>query len=128
MAHISEDLKRFKSLTTGSTIVMGRKTFESLPKGALPNRNNIVLTRDTNFKETHVIVAPSVKDILEANALSEIYVISGAEVYKQFIDIVDELYITHILFTFSNIDTYFPIIDDTKWMIEEESPIQLDGY
>lgn len=125
---ISEDLKRFKSLTTNSTIVMGRKTFQSLPKGVLPNRNNIVLTRDKNFKEPNVIVAHSIKDILEADALTEIYVIGGAEIYNQFIDIADELFMTNILFSFGNVDAYFPQIKPDKWIIKEESPIALSEY
>jgi len=127
LAHISEDLKRFKSLTTGSFVVMGRKTFQSLPKGALLNRTNIVLSRDENFKEPNVIAAPSIKDILESD-LPEIYVIGGAEIYNQFIDIADELYITKILFSFINVDSYFPEISPKKWLIEEESPIVLSEY
>jgi len=127
LTYLSSDLKRFKMLTTGSCIVMGRKTFESLPNGALPNRTNIVLTRDKNFKHENVLVAHSIHDILESS-ITECFVIGGGEIYKEFIKYADTLEITHILFSFADTDTYFPEISPDDWLIEEESEIIIDKF
>lgn len=127
LTYISSDLKHFKELTTGKYIVMGRKTFESLPNGALPNRTNIVLTRDMDFIPPGVILAHTIDDILDAD-LPEIVVIGGSEIYKQFIDYADTLEITHIYFTFSSADSYFPEIKPTDWYIEKESKIEIDTF
>lgn len=127
LAHISPDLKRFKKLTTGKFIVMGRKTFESLPNGALPSRVNIVLTKDETFKAPHTIVAHSIQEIIDLDT-SEIFVIGGGEIYKEFIDIADTLEITHIYFTFNDIDTYFPEWNPSDWLIKEKSDIEIDNY
>lgn len=127
LARISEDLKRFKSLTTGGCIVMGRKTFDSLPNGPLPNRANIVLTRDTNFDVDGVITAHSVKDVLESG-FPEIFVIGGEEIYKQFIDFADTLEMTHVYFTFSEADKFFPEIKTDDWIVSNESEVEISTY
>lgn len=127
LARISEDLKRFKSLTTGGYVVMGRKTFESLPSGPLPNRTNIVLTKDKSYKAEGAIVAHDVKTVLEAD-INEIIVIGGEEIYKQFIDYATTIHLTHILFTFSEVDSYFPTMESDEWVIEEESEINVGEY
>ena len=78
------DLKRFKALTTGHTIVMGRRTFESLPKGALPNRRNIVLTRNNSFTAAGVETFPSLETALASCRLDEeVFIIGGASVYAE---------------------------------------------
>lgn len=117
--HIGADLRRFKALTTGHAVIMGRRTFESLPKGALPNRRNIVVSRRPDF------AAPGVEHVrsLEAaidTAGPDAFVIGGAEVYRQALDKADTLHITLIHDTAAEADTFFPTIplDDfriTAW-------------
>ena len=110
---ISADLKRFKALTTGHTVMMGRKTFLSLPKGALPNRRNMVLTRDVNaqFPGTETFV--SIEDALAAvGADEQVFVIGGAEIYRQTMPIADRLEVTLVHDVPANADAYFPEISD----------------
>jgi len=106
---ISDDLKRFKTLTTGHPILMGRKTFQSIGK-ALPNRTNIIITRDTNFKAENCIVAHSIEEALvEARKIEqkEIFVIGGGEIYTQALPFVDKLYLT-IVESDAKGDIFFP--------------------
>ena len=112
---LPNDLKRFKALTTGHTIIMGRKTFESLPKGALPNRRNIVLThQDVKFTDTECF--SSLKEALAAcSNEEEVYIIGGASVYQESMAIADKLYITYIENTPKQADAFFPYIDNTIW-------------
>jgi dihydrofolate reductase len=113
---ISADLKRFKTLTTGHTVLMGRKTFLSLPKGALPNRRNMVLTRDVNaqFPGTETFV--SIEDALAAvGADEQVFVIGGAQIYKQVMAYADKLYITEVAASFPDADVFFPEIDKALW-------------
>lgn len=112
--YISEDLKRFKQLTTGNTVVMGRRTFESLPKGALPNRLNIVLTHNPLFKASEAIVATSVADALAASR-GEVYIIGGKTIYEEFIDKAHTLRLTEIDAYRPDADTFFPTIDKKRW-------------
>ena len=109
------DLKRFTALTTGHTIIMGRKTFESLPKGALPNRRNIVLSRqEINFPGAECF--PSLKDALESCCTDEeVFIIGGASVYQETMNIANKLYITYIENTPKQADAYFPPIDKHIW-------------
>ena len=105
---LPNDLKRFKLLTTGNTIIMGRKTFESLPKGALPNRRNIVLTRQKITFE-NVECYPSLEDALNACKDDEhIYIIGGNSVYQQAMKYADELCLTLIKDTPEKADSFFP--------------------
>ena len=95
---ISDDLKRFKQLTTGHTIIMGRKTYESIGR-PLPNRTNIVITRNLDFKPEGIVVAHSLEEALnEANKIEkeEIFIIGGGEIYNQAISQADRLYLTII--------------------------------
>ena len=113
---LPNDLKRFKALTTGHTIVMGRKTFESLPNGALPNRKNLVLTSIPESFYDNAFACSSIEDALNlCESQDEVFVIGGAMIYKQTIDIADKLYITEIHHKFENADTFFPGIDLNKW-------------
>lgn len=116
LAYISADLKRFKQLTTGHTILMGRKTFEALPNGALPKRRNIVITRQENYLASGAEV---VKSIGEALALcsndQKVFVIGGGEVYKAFLPETDELYITLIEHSFNGVDVFFPEYISLGW-------------
>jgi len=110
---LPDDLKRFKSLTTGHTIIMGRKTFESLPKGALPNRRNIVLTRKGGtFAGCDVY--SSFKDALKhCSADEEVYIIGGASIYKQALPVADRLCLTEVNDIPDEADAFFP--DYTEW-------------
>lgn len=107
--HLSADLKRFKALTTGHTVIMGRKTFQSLPKGALPNRRNIVLTRQQGVSFEGTEVFPSITEALAHCTPDEnVYVIGGAQVYSQALELADELEITLVHATPREADTFFP--------------------
>ena len=114
--HISEDLKRFKRLTQGHTIIMGRKTFESMTK-ALPNRTNIVLTRNKKFEATGALIAHTIE---EALALAEEdyhpYIIGGGEIYSLFLPLSDRIELTRVHKHFEG-DAFFPEIDIKKWML-----------
>ena len=124
LAYISGDLKRFKELTTGHTIIMGRKTFEALPKGALPNRRNMVITRNNDFKPENCEVYHSVEQALEnISEKEEVFIIGGGEIYKVFLPFCNKIYLTVIDHEFDEVDTCFPKIDTEKWgTIEEEGP------
>lgn len=115
---LPNDLKRFKGLTTGHTIIMGRKTFESLPKGALPNRRNIVLSR-TAQELPGCECFPSLYDALSHCSEDEqVFIIGGASIYEQTLPIADRLYLTEIEDTPEEADAFFPPYDD--WEIEKE--------
>lgn len=112
LTHISEDLKRFKKLTTGHTIIMGRKTWDSLPKKPLPDRTHIIVTRQKNFSFTHerVYVVQSIENAFElcANQAKEkVFIIGGGEIYSIALPYADTLELTHIHQTFEA-DTFFP--------------------
>ena len=114
---ISDDLKRFKKLTTGNTVIMGRKTFESLPKGALPNRDNIVITRNQNLKFENCIMAYSIEDAIEkADKTKEIFIIGGEQIYKSAFALTDKLYLTKIDESFTA-DAFFPEINYSDWQV-----------
>ena len=119
---LSNDLKRFKALTTGHTIIMGRNTFESLPKGALPNRRNVVLS--TTVKELPGCeVFPTLEAALEScKADEQVYIIGGARVYEQAIGIADKLCLTEINDTPEQADAFFPDYSDWQPVTREEHP------
>ncbi len=111
---LPNDLKRFKALTTGHTIIMGRNTFLSLPKGALPNRRNIVLTRSLKAFEG-CDVYPSLEEALaHCNKDEEVFIIGGASVYEQALPLADRLFLTEIDDTPAEADTFFPPYAD-EW-------------
>ena len=122
LCHLPNDLKHFKELTTGATVVMGKKTFFSLPRRPLPNRRNIVLTRDKDFAYDNTEVAHSIQELQSMiQADEQVFIIGGGEVYRQFMPLVDLLEITHIHHTWEDADTFFPDIDSTVWKcISEE--------
>jgi dihydrofolate reductase len=109
----SADLKRFKELTTGHTVVMGRKTYESIGK-PLPNRRNIVITRQ-DIKIDGVEIVNSIEDI--KNIKEDIFIIGGGEIYEKFIIFADRLYVTEIDCEI-DADTWFPKIDLNLWEID----------
>ena len=114
--YLPDDLKRFKALTTGHTVVMGRKTFDSLPKGALPNRRNIVLSRSTQLVLTGAEVYPSLEEALKHCAEDEeVFIMGGASVYRQAMPLADKLFMTEIDAEAAEADVYFPAIDPETW-------------
>lgn len=112
--HISEDLKRFKALTSGHPVVMGRKTWESLGR-PLPNRTNVVITRDRDYKADGATVVDSLGEALAMfPAGDEVFVIGGGEIYCQAMELADRLYITYVDADYSG-DTFFPEVDLHVW-------------
>lgn len=116
--HLSKDLKRFKDLTSGHHIIMGRKTFESFQK-PLPNRTHIVITRQENYEVPNgVIVVHNLNDALDAaRSDHKPYIIGGGEIYKQALPLADEIELTRVHAEFENADTFFPEIDMSRWKI-----------
>ena len=112
--HLPADLKRFKKVTKGHHIIMGRKTFESLDK-PLPNRTTIIITRNKNFNADNCIVVNSlVEALVKAKTDENPYILGGAEIYKQAIFMADQLDLTFIHHEFEA-DAFFPEIDKSKW-------------
>lgn len=112
MWKLSSDLKRFKELTSGNPVVMGRKTYESIGK-PLPNRRNIIITRDTNYEISGCEVVSSIEEaFLLTN--NDCYIIGGGEIYKQTINIADKIYLTLVQKEFEG-DTIFPELDK-EWV------------
>ena len=120
--HLRDDLKRFKSLTSGHHIIMGRKTFESFPK-PLPNRTHIVITRQSNYKAPDgVIIVNSIEDAINiAKKDSQPFIIGGGEIYKQAMPYASKIEITRVHATFPEADTFFPKIDTS--IFEETSNV-----
>lgn len=116
LCHMPDDLRHFKQLTTGCTVVMGERTFFSLPRHPLPNRRNIVLSDNPNFTFTDTAVAHSIDDVKSLISNDEqVFIIGGGMVYRQFLPIADRLYITHIHHIWDDADTFFPEIDTAIW-------------
>ena len=115
--HLPADLKHFKKLTTGHVVVMGKRTFESLPSGPLPNRKNIVLTSVlSEGVNVGYFEADSLEDAIDlCEHEDEIFIIGGATVYKQSLDKVDKMYITWVHDNFAA-DTFFPQFDLENWI------------
>lgn len=117
---LPNDLKRFKALTTGHTIIMGRRTYESLPKGALPNRRNIVLSRTIQVLPGCEIY-PSLEEALShCSNDEEVFIIGGASLYQQALPLANRLYLTEINDTPVAADAFFPAYDDWKAIATEQ--------
>ena len=115
LCHIPDDLKRFKRLTTGHTLIMGRNTFLSLPNGKLPHRKHIVITDVADETFGGCEMARSIDDaIAMTRSLEECFVIGGGMVYAHFLPLAGKLYLTRIHHSFEA-DTFFPQIDFTQW-------------
>ncbi len=113
--HLPKDLKHFKEITSGHPVVMGRKTYESIGK-PLPNRTNIVVSRQTNWFEEGILIVGSIKEALKfAKKIDEnVFVIGGGTIYSQTIDLADKLEVTHVDADLEA-DTHFPKIDTKVW-------------
>ena len=119
---IPDDMKRFKEITTGHTVIMGRKTFESIGK-VLPNRLNIILTRDPNYKidDPNVKILGGVSDLEKyINDENENFVIGGAQIYSILMPKCQKLYVTQVDKDFVG-DTYFPVIRENEWEVTEKT-------
>ncbi len=118
---LSNDLKRFRNLTTNHSVIMGRKTFESLPN-PLPDRDNIVITRDTNYLKPNIQVCSSIEDAINLTKTdTQPFIIGGGEIYSQTINIVDKIELTRVHKEFDG-DAYFPEIPlDIFKLINEEN-------
>ena len=118
--NIPEDLKRFKQMTSGHTILMGRKTFDSIGR-PLPNRQNIVMTKDENFEQEGIKVINDFDEALELikESNEDIFVIGGSKIYELFEPVANSLAITRILKDFEG-DAFFPDINWNLWQIEKE--------
>jgi dihydrofolate reductase len=113
--YLPTDLKHFKQITNGQTIIMGRKTFDSMGK-PLPNRRNIVITRNPDLKLDGAEVTNSVAEALSlCKTEKEVFIIGGAEIYKQAMDQTNRIYLTRVHQRF-DADAYFPELDMTKWV------------
>ena len=126
LEHISDDLKRFKELTANNTVVMGRKTWESLPNKPLPNRFNVILTSAPSQMEQTVNTKFLTMDdfLMNLDSLEEfmneygkeIFIIGGSQIYHSLLPIYDRAYVTKIYKSHENVDSYFPNLDnDNNW-------------
>ncbi|MEH3115605.1 dihydrofolate reductase [Pedobacter terrae] len=124
--HMPADLKFFKQTTSGHTVIMGRKTFDSVGK-PLPNRRNIVITRDTQLKIEGVEVLNSLEEALAFTKTEEkqVFIVGGAEIYKQALPKTQTLYLTTIHHSFEA-DTFFPEIDRKEWKVISIEPHKAD--
>lgn len=119
--HLPDDLRRFRRLTMGHTIIMGRKTYDSLPQKPLPGRNNIVLSRRSLQLPPQVKQLHTIEDVLKLAENQLIYVIGGGDVYRQLFPYASKLEITMVDKTLEG-DTFFPPINDDDWVTLSEEP------
>lgn len=119
--HLSDDLKHFKALTSGNTVVMGKRTFYSLPVRPLPKRRNIVISDVAGEQIDGCDMAYSIDEAVQLCRVDEEnFIIGGGSVYKQFMPIADTLYITWVYNDFEA-DTFYPVIDQAEWKVVEQS-------
>lgn len=124
--HFKEDMRFFKETTTGHTVVMGRKTFESLPK-ALPNRRNIVISSNSDYVAEGAEVVTDINDIYSLAENDEVFIIGGGKIYSRFINDADKLYLTEIDAAQPSADVYFPSFDKAEYIREVINNFCIDG-
>lgn len=113
--HLPADLKYFKKITSGHTVIMGRKTYESIGR-PLPNRRNIIITNQKDFKPNGCETAHSLQEAVECcKKEDEVFIIGGGNIYEQALPLCDYLYITKVFTHIKDADTFFPEIDTTQW-------------
>lgn len=115
---LPEDMRHFVRTTTGCSVVMGRKTFDSIGK-PLKDRTNIILTRDNNYKKEGCLIFHDIESIIEKFDKENLMVIGGEEIYRQFLPYADRIYLTFIDKNFDG-DTFFPDYQDGSWIKESE--------
>ncbi len=124
--HISKDLKRFKELTKGHFVIMGKRTYYSLPTRPLPNRTNMVITDVPGEEIDNCLMAYSIEDAVEKmDNEKENFIIGGGSIYRQFMPLADKLYITRVHKPFEA-DTFFPEISENEWQLTEKTDITDD--
>lgn len=121
--HLPNDLKHVKALTENKTIVMGRKTFESLGR-PLPNRKNVILTRDMEYQADGAEIIHDINDV--AQLKGEIFIFGGSNIYQATMHLVDEMHITRIYETFAG-DTFFPEYNPDDWTVADITEGTVDG-
>lgn len=127
LCHLPGDLKRFKEITMGHNLIMGKKTWESLPKKPLGGRKNIVITDDESDRFEGAVAAHSINEaVLLCEKDKETFIIGGGSVYRQFMPLADRLFITHIHRVFEA-DTFFPEIDPSVWQVTESEEHTTDN-
>ena len=124
--HFKEDMRFFKDTTMGHTVVMGRKTFDSLPK-ALPGRKNIVISSNAEYQAQGATVVTSVEEALQIADNEEIFVIGGGKIYAEFLPYADKLYLTEIDAECEDADTYFPQFNKSEYIKEIINYYDIDG-
>lgn len=125
--HLPKDISRFKSITTGKHVVMGRKTWDSLPIKPLPKRKNYVLTRDETFEiQGKTKVLHSIEEVLELSKNREVFIIGGGEIYKQFMPYTDKMLLTHVHTANFNARAFFPEFDFEEWRVIEKRKQEAD--
>jgi dihydrofolate reductase len=125
-----EDMARFKALTVGKAVVMGSKTWESLPVKPLPRRMNIVLTHDPSKYYNEDCIAMTIQDFKNwyIQSHKDVFVIGGGEIYKKLLPYCSRVYLTKLYYTF-NADTFFPNLDRKKhWYVEEDEKLGITQY
>jgi len=115
LCHLPADMRHFKEVTMGHSIVMGRKTFESFPRRPLPGRQNIVITRDAAWQWVGVTVAHSFDEAIRAAETDAVFIIGGAQVYELALPLVDVLHLTLIHARWASADVFFPPLDMSQW-------------
>lgn len=124
--HLPDDFKRFKNLTLHHDIIMGRKTFESLPN-PLPERVHIVVTRNKNYSKKGIIVAHTLEEaVAKASTSENTYIIGGGEIYKLGLKIADKIELTRIHASFEDADTFFPEFSEKDWKLVKSVPHPAD--
>ncbi len=125
LCHVPGDLKRFKEITTGHAVVMGRKTYESLPRKPLPNRKNIVISTQTNLAFEGCTIVQSITEAMnEMSNAQENFIIGGAKVYELFLPYAQKLYLTHIHKNF-DADVFFPQLNLNDWVITDNQEVSM---
>lgn len=124
--HFKEDMKFFRETTTGNTVIMGRKTFESLPH-ALPNRRNIVITQNANYVADGAEVVGSIEEAIELTKNDNVFIIGGGKIYSAFLEIADKLYLTEIDDECEEADTFFPNFNKEEYTAEKLTDFTVDG-
>lgn len=115
LCHLPADMRHFKQVTMGYSIVMGRKTFESFPRRPLPDRQNIVITRNAGWQYPGVTVVHSVEEAIAAAETDTVYIIGGAQVYELALPLVEVLHLTVIHARWASADAFFPTLDMSEW-------------
>lgn len=127
--YLPADLKHFKAITIGHTVIMGHKTYDSIAKrlgGPLPNRHNVIVTRSEDLVVSGATVAHSLEVALSENGDDEVFIIGGAEIYAQSLPHANKLYITEVDADIADGDTFFPRIDPVMWRETSREPHNKD--